>query len=617
MTKRTRETTMRTGKLYRSLRFDRASVDAEARTVELAFSSETPVPRWAGNEILDHAAQSIRLDRLNNAGAVLLDHDPRRQIGVVESVTIGDDRVGRAVVRFGSGPDASVAFQDVQDGIRQHVSVGYFVHRMTLEDEEEGEGTYRVTDWEPFEISIVAIPADTAVGVGRAAEPTEQLVNTVLIRTIADVVPTPTEVKIMAETQVPTPAEQERARAQGIIDLGETYARYVSSKDAAEYVRNGRTPEQFKDHIMAKMESQHADTRSQDIGMTAREVQRYSFARALQAAVAGDWSQAGLEREASLALAKSVGRTPEGFYVPFEVWRRDFNVGTTTEAGNLVGTSIRPDLYVDALRNALVMARLGARVLVGLTDSITIPRKATASSLGTLTEIGSATESAPTTAGLGLSPKRVGAFIEVSKQAIIQSALSLEGMMRDDLLMGAAVQLENLAINGNGTSPQHAGIRNTTGRGTVVGGTNGLAPAWSHFVDLESACANSNAEPDALAGYLLNTKTRGKLKQTVLGTNLPFIWTPGAFPVNGYRALVSNNVPSNLTKGTSTTVCSAGIFSSDWSMEVLAFFGAPDITVDPYTKADTGQVKITLNQFADSGVRLPAAFATIDDMLAG
>jgi len=161
------------------------------------------------------------------------------------------------------------------------------------------------------------------------------------------------------------------------------------------------------------------------------------------------------------------------------------------------------------------------------------------------------------------------------------------------------------------------GIRNTTSIGTVAGGTHGLAPAWSHFVDLESACANSNAEPDRLAGYLLNTKTRGKLKQTQMGTNLPWIWQNGAQPLNGYRAAISNNMPSNLTKGTSTTVCSSAIFGSDWSMATIGLFGAPDITVDPYTKADTGQVKITLNQFADFGVRQPGCFAKCDDLITG
>jgi len=290
----------------------------------------------------------------------------------------------------------------------------------------------------------------------------------------------------------------------------------------------------------------------------------------------------------------------------------------TTEAGNLVQTDVRTDMMADFLRNKLVLGGLGATILTGLTSSLSIPRQATGSTIGTLTEIGSASESNPTVQTLTLQPKRVGAYTEASKQALIQANPSVEQMIRNDLISQALVLFESQAINGTGTAPQHNGIRFTSGIGTApAAGANGLAPAWTHFVDLETACANANAEPDRLAGYLINTRTRGAAKKAQVGTNLPMIWENGPTPINGYRAAVSNNVPSNLTKGTSTTVCSAAIFGSNWSDLIIGFFGGADVTVDPYTKADTGQVKITLNQFADSGVRQPASFATISDLLTG
>jgi len=190
-----------------------------------------------------------------------------------------------------------------------------------------------------------------------------------------------------------------------------------------------------------------------------------------------------------------------------------------------------------------------------------------------------------------------------------------EPMLRDDLLMGAGVLMESQMINGVGSSNEMTGIRNTSSIGTVTAGANAATVAWSHLVDLESACANLNAEPDQLAGYLTNPRVRGRGKQVTKSTYLPFLWQDGPTPFNGYRVGITNNVPNNLTKGTSTTICSAAIFASDWSMGVLGLFGAPDITVDPYSKGDTGQVKITLNQFADFGVRQPSAFAKIEDLL--
>jgi HK97 family phage major capsid protein len=590
--------------------FERASVDLEARTVPLAFSSEEPYERSFGMEVLDHAPQSVRLGRLAGGGALLLDHDPTRLIGVIERASIDEDKIGRAVVRFGRSELAEEAFRDVQDGIRRHVSVGYMIHDA---QPVRGSREIRVTDWEPYELSLVAIPADPTVGVGRAAD--EQQPQLPEPPKVAPEPKSERNLTMSDNIQQPAGADLEAARVRSILDLGDQYSKYLGARDAADAVRNGKSVEQFRDLIMAKMETRHTDTSAAHVGMTKTEARRYSLGRALRAAVLGDWSDAGLEREASEAVAKIMGRAPEGFYIPLDIYRRDFNVGTSTEAGNLVATDLRGDLYVDALRNAMVMAGLGVRILPGLTANIDIPRKSVASTLGMLTEIGSAAETNPNIAKLSLSPKRIGAYVEVSKQAIIQSSMALEPMIRDDLLMGAAILLENQAINGNGTAPNILGLRNTTSISTATAGANGATVAWAHFVDLESAVANANAEPDRLAGYLTNTKVRGRAKQVQRGTNLPFIWDNGAQPVNGYRVAVTNNVPANLTKGTSTTVCSATFFSSDWSMAVLGLFGAPDIVVDPYTKSDTGQVKITLNQFADFGVRQPGAFAVMLDQL--
>lgn len=622
--------------------------------ISLAVSSEAPYERWWGVEILSHDPAAVDLTRLGDGRhPLLLNHDTDNQIGVIVAADIdAGARMVRAQARFSRSALGQEILQDVQDGIRSLVSVGYNIEELEELDGMPGRdaapavkrtltGTefdremrrqhgehwqrdglaaqragdakppvYRVTRWTPFEASIVPVPADVTVGIGRAAGAEarpEEPVPTLIA-------PIP-EIRIMSEIATPKPEDLERARVDVILKMGEQYGRYVSQAEIANAIRSGHSVEQFKDKIMSAMESRHTDT-SLQLGMSKKERQSYSFGRALAAAVTGDWSKAGFEMECSRAMAKLVGKDPEGFYVPFEAFARDFNVGTATEAGNLVATDLRTDLYVDALRNALVMGRLGARILTGLTGNIAIPRKSAASTLGVLTEIGSASETNPTIAQPTLQPKRVGAYVEVSKQALIQASMSLENLIRDDLIQGAAVLMESKMFSGTGTS-EIAGIRNTTGIGTVVGGTNGAAPAWSHLVDLESACAVANAEPDRMAGYVVNAKTRGKYKQTQYATNLPMIWTPGDLQLNGYRSVVTNNLASNLTKGTSTTVCSTGVFGSDWSMAVIGLFGAPDVTVDPYSKADTGQVKITLNQFADMAIRLPAAFAKIDDWITG
>lgn len=588
-------------KRYRALdSLELTRADSKARTFPASLSSEEPYERAFGLEVLEHSESAIDLSRAAHGLPLLLYHDATRPVGMVEGVKLAGRRLA-ASVRFFSTDEGEDAARMVREGLTT-VSIGYLVDRMEQEGEHDGTPVYRVLRWTLLECSLVTIPADTTVGIGRSRIEWKEA------RTM--------------EHQDTKPINAEADRVKTIVELGRQYAKYLQANDVADACQRGVTEHAFRELVLSRMESRHTNTSIAHVGMSPREVERYSLARAIVASITGDWSKAGLEREASRAVERVIGLSPTGFYVPTEAFsRRDFNVGTASEAGNLVATNLRTDLYVDALREAMVFTGLGVKMLPGLSGNIDIPRKSTPGALGMLTEIGSASETAPVTGKVSLTPKRVGAFVEYSKQALIQSGIALEGMLRDDLVTGAAVLIEYQALNGAGTGAEMRGVRNTSGIGTVVMGTNGASVDWAALVGLESKAADANAIAGALAGYVFNSKTRASLKKTQKGTNLDFAWPdtpPGAdgfSRVNGYRAGITNNVPSNLTKGTSSTVCSAGLFSSDWSMGVLALFGAPDVTVDPYTLAATGQVRITLNQFVDFGVRQPGAFAKVDDLL--
>ena len=641
-------------KHLRTIALERAA-DAAADEIKLAISSEAPYERWFGIEILGHSPAEVDLTRLGDGRhPLLLGHDPQKQIGVITSTALGEDRKLRGTAKLSKSDLGQEIKQDVEDGIRTLVSVGYMVDEMQ-EMEPAADGTmtpkrtlkwadfeaeqralfgenfyragppasrkggdaipvYRVTRWTPFEASLVAVPADVTVGVGRSAAEAEVKPQPQQPQDRIETIPDKKQEKRpMSEPK--KPEELERERTAALLSLGEQYKKYIVDKDVADAIRNGKSADQFREVIMEKMAAKHSDTSALHVGMSGKEVQRYSLARACAAAMTGDWSKAGLEMEANRAVAALLKQQPNGFFVPWDYFARDFNVGTGSEAGNLVATELRTDLFVDVLRNKYVLGQLGVRILAGLTSSIDIPKKTVASSISRVTEIAALTETNPNTGKVSLSPKRFGGYVEYSKQALIQSSIAIEPMLRDDLLTGALLDIQDQWLNGSGSGANMRGIRNTSGIGSVVGGTNGANLAWSHVVGLESACANANAEPDRFSGYLINTKTRGTSKTTQKATNLPFIWDAGDMPLNGYRAMVSNTVPSNLTKGTSTTVCSSVIFGSDWSMSVIGLFGAPDVTVDPYSLATTGQVRITLNQFGDHGVRIAACFATSDDIL--
>src|SRR5512139_2566100 len=166
----------------RKFTLSRAQIKTEARTVELTFSSEEPVARGWGIEILDHSPGAMRMDRANQGIPILFNHDRDAHLGVLEECRCGDDKKGRGVARFSRSVLAEEKWKDVSDGILKDVSVGYAVHYLKEIPAKELPPdlaamaarekllVYRITDWEPFEASMVTVPADPTVGVGRSAE---------------------------------------------------------------------------------------------------------------------------------------------------------------------------------------------------------------------------------------------------------------------------------------------------------------------------------------------------------------------------------------------------------------------------------------------------------------
>lgn len=153
------------------------AVSEEKRTAELTFSSETPYKRWFGLEILDHSENSVDLTRLQEIGVLLFNHEPAHPIGRVEKVWIGDDSRGHALVKFDADEESDRIFKKVSGGSLRGVSVGYRIKEYTQlkEGETSKDGRFKgpaviVSQWEPLEISIVSVPADAGVGVGRSIE---------------------------------------------------------------------------------------------------------------------------------------------------------------------------------------------------------------------------------------------------------------------------------------------------------------------------------------------------------------------------------------------------------------------------------------------------------------
>jgi HK97 family phage major capsid protein/HK97 family phage prohead protease len=600
------------GRTERALQVERAAINEEARTASLAFASETPYERYWGVEILDITPQAMRQSRLRTGANLLVDHDSRDVVGVIESVEVGADRVARATVRFGKSARAEEVWQDVRDGIRRNVSVGYMIHKAQLVEERDGVETFRVTDWEPFEVSLVSVPADPTVGVGRSLESS--------LDAGPDADPTATAPAAAAPT-LTTPSK-EHIVSDVTVDA-RNHAAEISkiakglpggAEMAMDAIQRGLTTEQFQAEALAKLAT--APVRTADVGMSRSEVKRYSLIRALHAlanpADAAAQRAAAFERECSDAVSSKLGKSARGFFLPHDVQKRDLVVGTASAGGNLVATDLLAGDFISLLRNAMVIMGMGTRMLTGLNGNIAIPRHSGAATAYWVAESGAPTESQQAFDQVTMSPKTVGAYTDISRKLLLQSSLDVEALVQQDLATVLGLAIQQAAINGTGASNQPSGLL-TLITPSVAGGTDGLAPTWAHMVELETDVSVANADVGTLS-YLTNAKVRGKLKGTpkVSGQN-GFIWEGGDTPVNGYRAAVTNGVPSNLTKGTGTNL-SAVIFGNFADL-LIGMWGTLDLMVDPYSNSTSGTVRVVALQDVDVAVRHAESFATMVDAI--
>lgn len=662
--------------LHRVAEFDRAAINDKDRTVEIAFSSEAPVERWFGTEVLGHDAANVRLGRLNNGGAVLVEHDRRDQVGVVVKASIDKDRKGRAVIRFGKSARAEEIFQDVKDGIRRLVSVGYRIHKQETKNEAGGVESVRVTDWEPYELSLVSIPADDSVGVGRGESsvpatsnnhsPTttmnrEQIMarlralniafdesaSTDALRSLLPeaersaapvITPAPSPAAQRSADPAPAPAitvvredpavvaqravEVERTRMSTITAIAAQARNQGIEVDAARAIADGITADAFRTQVFESLVSRQVNYQP---GTPSRSEQRdlgqFSLVRGLRSLMEGrglsgielemhqeaqrEGQQAGIALRGQLSLPT----------VLLNHGRRDMTA-TGGSNGDQGGTTVATNLgsFIELLYAKMVIRGLGAQFLTGLVGNIDLPKLLTGSVPVKKDENTALAESSPTTGKVSLSPKRNGTYIEVSKQLLMQSSVGIEGVLRNDLATALALAMELGAINGGG-SDEPTGILNTGSIGSVAGGTDGAAPTWAHIVALETAVAVANADMGSL-GYLTNPKVRGKLLTTpkVASTDSNMVWSDGPTPLRGYRAEVTTQVPSTLTKGSSGAVCSAIIFGNFADL-VIAQWGGIDISVNPYIKDIEGLVRITADTYYDAAVRRAGSFAAMKDAL--
>ena len=601
-----------TGTLSRTFDLDRSLIDEANRTVSVIFSSETPVDRSFGVEILDHDRGSVRMDRLQKRAPVLLNHQMSDQLGVVEQASIDQDRKGRAVLRFGRGRLSSEIFNDVVDGIRSQVSVGYRIHKMEKADSETV--TFRAVDWQPFEISIVPTGADSTAIVGRSED---QNFKTEIIERISKM-----ETEIVKE---PAPQVDEskireavqKAELKRISEIESYGSEHNESELAREYIVDGRTVPEFQSAILEKIKNYKPET-VHAIGLTPKETRSFSWMKLIRAMANPHdrklQEDASFEFDASRAQADKNGLDPQGAWVPadviygqnYEDQKRDLTAGTNTAGGFTVQTDVLADSFIDVLRANMVFSKVGVTELNGLNGKVSIPGSDAGSTAYWVAENGSITESDQTFIARSLDGKTVGAMTDISMNLMKQSSIDVEAFVRNDIAMTLASQIELKGLTGNGTSNTPIGVYNTTGvGGTTINGAN--APDWGDIVDIWNGVSSNNALRGNLAWVGGSTITANCMKTFRNGTGSDRAILDDGVGNDGEHRLMT--YPYHVSENNVESAKSLLTFG-DWSALVMGSWGnGLDLRVDPFTNSNTGATRVVGLYLVDFAVRTPKSFS--------
>lgn len=599
-------------------------------------SSETPVDRWYGEEVLSHEQSAIRMERIGKGACPLLfNHDMDDPIGMVTGARIERKRLVVDAKLFKTPRAAEI--ETMIDGGLRNVSLMYRIH---VSEEDVKKQRYTHTDWEPYEVSVVTVPADATVGIGRAQEAGEQF-EVRMVRASPDVNNPAKPAAITGVTKVAdetaaaganadqkqdreafekaerearekldnrSTLDMEQSRVRAIENLAKANKVPENIRDA--WVRQGYSLEQVSNDILKILEERGKSNPqpASRLGLTGQETQRFSLARAIVACKDQNWKDAGFELECSRAVAQKLGKVaePTKFYVPFEVMersvdpnalqaKRDLSVGTAGNGGYLVSTDNQG--FIEILRNRSVAFRMGARRLSGLQGNVTVPRQSAAATAYWLgTEATQITESQQTFVQMALTPKTAGAYTEVSRLLLLQSSPAAEGIVTDDLAQVVAIAADLAVLSGSGSGGQPTGILNTSGIGSVTG----TSIDYAKVLEFQTDVATANVTP-LRGGYVTTPAIAALLmgRARFSNTDTP-LWTGNIWDgqVSGFPAMSSNQMSS------------ATMLFGDWQEAVVGEWGVLEVEVNPYANFQAGIIGVRAMYSLDVGVRRPFAFSS-------
>ena len=584
---------------------------AEGTSLQFSLSSEHPVERFFGIEILSHDPGAIRMDRLTRrAMPLLFNHDFDDPIGMVDSGEVRGGRLEVTARLFDTERGKEIAAM-LAGGLR-NVSVGYRIHDA---EEDRKSGEVRVTDWEPYEASIVTVPADPTVGVGRGAEHEFE----VEIRSIN---PAQNADRSVAMTDQVTaaagasaeqknfadPVEFEKSRKEAIVKLCK--ANRLDERYERAWIESGADLNKVADDLLKILEERGRSNpeSAAHLDLSKAESRRYSLMRALRAATNKNWKDAGLELECNKAISQRLNQIPKSdtsFFVPLDVLmrdlpaaqKRDMTVAGVSGSNYLVSTDNQPGSFIDLLRNTSVALRMGVQRLSGLRGNVTIPKMTAGNTAYWLADENTQiTESQPTIGQLSLSPKNVAALTELSHQLLQQSSPDAENLVLSSIARDIGLAVDVGVLRGSGNSGQPTGIA-TTGS---IGSVSGTSLAAAGILEFQSDVAANNALLPGF-GYVTTPAVAALLAARP------------ELPSTGTERLWKGNLLEGSLFGfpamSSAQMSSATMLAGWWPSVILAEWGVLELMVNPFSDFTRGLTAVRGWYTCDVGVRYAGAWS--------
>lgn len=653
---RYREAELDVRKVHEDEEDNRRSFSVSSTEPDLRFIYSEKDGFVIANEVLSHSKKAVDLSRFLNGANILLDHNPTDVVGVIEDAKTVRAKRLEVDMRFSKNPRGQETKIDVDDSIRQNVSIGYTVQEYELrEDLDFGNGfpTYEATHWQPAEASFVGVPADATVGPGRSVqeiirrdlglaqmddEKYMELFEAATELLSKDKVIPEKEIVIKQEdivTEAANPAELNQQENKEMSDkkteVQEPDVQITAEHDSvsveflatiekhevtADQVRGwkerGLDENQMNREILNLMTEKRERLDVSDIQLTEKETKVYNLGRGLKSVITGE---SCFEQDVSDEIGKRRGDVTRGLFMPTSVRSLNANLGSTTGDGAEIVFEIPGD-FIDLLRAKTVLGAAGATFLSGLTRKMAFPRQ-TSSPAATWVAEDPGSDVSQATMSLDqvqIEPRTLTVSSPYTRQLAILGDWDISALIVDDYARGFAVSLETVALEGGDTN-EPTGVVSASGvtDETAASVGSGSFPDGEMFANMEKALAEGNADlgnPMFVTTPGVRALARVSAISGSGGIPVP-IWGMDN-TILGYPALVSNLVP-NINFRDGGNDANTAIFA-DWSRLMVADWGAIEFIVDELTGARQALVNITALGYFDVALRTPASFVMRNDI---